>query len=429
MRIAVFSDNFYPELSGIADSILSLAEQLAARGHCIRFFAPRYAAKDYALLGLPTAEIHPTDAIGVVRLPSIPYPTGTTQGRMVIPTGLRWRSLRGFRPDVVHVHLPFGVGLEGLIASRALDTPLVGTNHTPVTEFARYAPIRAAWCGRLGARYTAWFYGHCDFVSSPSGTIFAEMEDFRFRARHRVISNPVRLDAFHPLPQRQLLKAKFGFSDFTILYAGRLAPEKRVDLLVRAVAGLVSEVPAVSLALLGRGSAEADLKSLCQSLRVAERVRFLGFLPSNTTVAEAYNAADVFAIASTAETQSIAAMQAMACGLPVVGVRAWGLGEYINETNGLLVEPGDGRALRQALAYLAAQPQARARLGRGGQQSVTRFSASAIAAEWEEIYHTVADEFQQRRNANGVLPERDRHTTDIPFRGANPCPPHPPGVR
>ncbi len=428
MRIAVFSDNFYPELSGIADSILSLAEQLAARGHSIRFYAPRYAAKDYALLGLPLVEIHPADTIGVVRLPSIPYPTGTRQGRMVFPTGLRWRRLRGFRPDVIHVHLPFGVGLEGWMAARALRTPLVGTNHTPVTEFLRYAPIPAAKCGRLAARYTAWFYGHCDFVSSPSRTIFAEMETFRFHARHRVISNPIRLDAFRPLPQRHLLKAKFDFSDFTILYAGRLAPEKRVDLLVRAVAGLVSEVPAVRLALLGRGSAEADLKTLCRSLRMAERVRFLGFLPNSATVAEAYNAADVFAIASTAETQSIATMQAMACGLPVVGVRAWGLGEYINETNGLLVDPGDGRAFKQALAYLAAHPQARAQLGQGGQEFVTRFSAPTIAAEWEEIYKAVAEDFQYRRNATRVLPGQDHTRPGASFRGAGPCPPHRPGV-
>jgi len=417
MRIAVFSDNFYPELSGIADSILSLGEHLAARGHCIRFYAPRYARKDFALLGLPVAEIHPRDTIGVVRLPSIPYPTGTMQGRMVFPTGLRWRHLRGFRPDVIHVHLPFGVGLEGLMAARALGTPLVGTNHTPVTEFLRYAPIRAAWCGRLAAQYTAWFYSHCDFVSSPSGTIFAEMENFRFRGRHRVISNPIRLDAFGPLPHRQLLKATFGFSDFTILYAGRLAPEKRVDLLVRAIAGLVSEVPAVRLALLGRGSAEGALKSLCRSLRVAERVKFLGFLPNSTTVAEVYNAADVFAIASTAETQSIATMQAMACGLPVVGVRAWGLGEYINGMNGLLVDPGDVPALKQALAYLATHPQARTQLGQGGQKFVTRFSAPAIASEWEEIYQTVAADFHHHLNATGMLPGRDRSGTDVPFRG------------
>lgn len=419
MRIAVFSDNFCPELSGISDSIITLARQLAARDHRIRFYAPRYARRDYELLGLPVAETDLGELIEVVRLASLPYPTGTRQGRMVVPTGLRWRLLRGFRPDLIHVHLPFGAGLEGLIAARALGTPLVGTNHTPVTEFFRYSPIRAAWFGRLAARYTAWFYSHCDFVSSPSQTIFDEMEGFRFHVRHQVMSNPIRLDAFFPLPQRRLLKAKFGFSDFTILYAGRLAPEKRVDLILRAVACLASEVPAVSLALLGRGAAEADLKSLSRSLGVEGRVRFLGFIPDLTTVAEVYNAADVFVIASTAETQSIAAMQAMACGLPVVGVRAWGLGEYINETNGLLVDPADGQALRQALAHLATHPETRLTLGRGGQEFVTRFSAPAIAAEWEKVYGNVAEEFHHFRDAYGMSPGRVRTAADLPSREAN----------
>ena len=338
---------------------------------------------------------------------------------MVLPTGVRWPHLRRFHPDLIHVHLPFGVGLEGLIAARVLGTPLVGTNHTPVTEFLRYSPIRAAWFGRLGARYTAWFYSHCDFVSSPSGTIFDAMQQFRFHVRHQVISNPIHLDTFHPLSNRQYLKEKFGFSNFTILYAGRLAPEKRVDFIVRAVASLASEVQEVSLALLGRGSAEGDLKSLCRSLGVEGRVKFLGFLPELATVAEVYNAADVFVISSTAETQSIAAMQAMACGLPVVGARAWGLAEYINETNGLLVDPGDGQALRQALAYLATHPPTRLKLGQGGQEFVTRFSAPAIAAEWEEVYQDVLEEFRHRRDAHGMLSGRVRAAADLPSQETN----------
>lgn len=419
MRIAIFSDNFYPELSGISDSILNLARELAARGHRIRFYAPSYARRDYTLLGLPFTEIDLGESIEVVRLASVAYPTGTRQGRLVLPTGLRWRLLRRFHPDLIHVHLPFGAGLEGLITARALGTPLVGTNHTPTAEFLRYSPIRAAWFGRLAGGYTAWFYNHCDFVSSPSPSIFAAMEQFRFHVRHQVISNPIRLDIFSPLCHRELLKAKFGFSDFTILYAGRLAPEKHIDLIVRAVASLVSEAPAVSLALLGRGSAEDDLKSLCRSLGIEGRVQFLGFIPNLTTVAEVYNAADVFVIPSTAETQSIAAMQAMACGLPVVGVRAWGLAEYITAANGILVDSGDGQALTQALAFLFTHPQARLELGRGGRESVKPFSPAAIAAEWEDVYQKVLEEFHQRRDAHGVLPGRVRTGADLPSQETN----------
>ena len=385
MRIAVFSDNFYPELSGISDSIIALAGQLAARGHRLCIYAPRYAQRHFRRLGLPAAEIDLGEPIAIVRLPSLPYPTGTRQGRAVLPTGVP-RQLRQFHPDVIHVHLPFGVGLEGLQSARALGVPLIGTNHTPLSEFLRYSPLRGPRCERLAVRYGAWFYNHCDFVSSPSRAIFEEMDRLGFRAPHRVISNPIRTDIFRQLGSRELLKARFNFSGFTVLYAGRLAPEKRLDLAIRAVASLVATTPAVSLALLGRGSAEDDLRRLSRSLGVEGRVRFLGFIPDATTVSEIYNAADAFAIPSTAETQSIAAMQAMACGLPVVGVRAWGLSEYINAANGILVDPGDDAALARALLHLAAHPEVRHDLGEGGRAFVRALSSPVIAAEWEDVY-------------------------------------------
>jgi glycosyltransferase involved in cell wall biosynthesis len=253
-----------------------LARELAGRGHHVCVFAPAYREADYRRLGLPLSEVDLGASVEVVRLAALPYPTGTSQGRVVLPTGTRWRRVRDLRPDVIHVHLPFSVGLEGLRTARKLDTPLVGTNHTPVTEFLRYSPVRGAWVARLAARYTAWYYAHCDFVSSPARGILEDMRRGGFRARHRVISNPIRLDAFRPLPDRQGLKEKFALSPLTILYAGRLAAEKRVDLVIRAVASLAAEAPRVGLALLGRGAAEAGLRSLCRSLGLDGRVRFLG---------------------------------------------------------------------------------------------------------------------------------------------------------
>jgi 1,2-diacylglycerol 3-alpha-glucosyltransferase len=404
MRIAVFSDNFYPELSGISDSIISLGRELARRGHGIHIYAPRYAQADHARLGLPSGEIAMGDSISVTRLRSLPYPTGTGQGRIVLPTGLEWCRLRRFRPDVVHVHLPFGGGLEGLTAARMLGTPLVGTNHTPMTEFLRYGPVQTRWMGRLAARYTAWFYNRCDFVSSPARSIFYEMEAFGFHVPHRVMSNPIRLEVFFPRSDKALLKQKYGLSHLTILYAGRLAAEKRLDLVVRAVAALAVEFPQVCLVLLGRGAEEDRLKSLSTSLGVATRVKFLGFIPDIRRVAEVYNASDLFAIPSTAETQSIAAMQGMACGLPVVGVRSWGLKEYITEATGILVDPGDGVALTQALAYLLHHPEVRLRLGRGGREFVTAFSGPAVALEWEETYRQVVERAQQHASLVGLVP-------------------------
>jgi glycosyltransferase involved in cell wall biosynthesis len=135
-------------------------------------------------------------------------------------------------------------------------------------------------------------------------------------------------------------------------------------------------------------------------------VKFLGFIPDIRRVAEVYNASDLFAIPSTAETQSIAAMQGMACGLPVVGVRSWGLKEYITEATGILVDPGDGDALTRALAYLLHHPEVRLRLGSGGREFVTAFSGPAIALEWEETYRQVVERAQQHASPVGLVPAR-----------------------
>ena len=93
MRIAIFSDNFYPELSGISDSVISLARTLAARGHTIHFYVPYYAKKDYAVLKVPFRELDLGPNTEIHRLFSIPFPMGTEQGRAVVPLRMRHKEI------------------------------------------------------------------------------------------------------------------------------------------------------------------------------------------------------------------------------------------------------------------------------------------------------------------------------------------------
>ena len=224
MRIAIFSDNFYPELSGISDSIISLATELAARGHFINFYVPRYSARNYERIGLPPEELRLGENIRITRFFSIPYSTGTGQGRAVIPTFLRWLTLKRFRPDVIHTQLFFTAGLEALLASKMLGVPIVGTNHTAVKEFARYSPIHSRAIENLLIRYVNWYYGRCTFVTAPSKSVIDEMKQFGFSGEFQVISNPIDTKTFSPSPKKAELKNKLGFSKFTVIHAGRLAP-------------------------------------------------------------------------------------------------------------------------------------------------------------------------------------------------------------
>ena len=99
MRIAIFSDNFYPELSGISDSIITTARELARRGHVIRFFAPRYAPRDYRAVNLPPEEPALHERIGISRFASLPYGGPSGQARIVVPAGFRALRVREFAPE------------------------------------------------------------------------------------------------------------------------------------------------------------------------------------------------------------------------------------------------------------------------------------------------------------------------------------------
>jgi len=391
MRIAMFNDNFYPEMSGISDSIIESARALVKMGHSVDFYVPQYPEKDYLVCNVPFKELELGEGINIHRFFSLRTAAGTGQGRMVVPSFLRWIAMRKNRPDVIHTHLCFGTGLEGLAASRFLRVPFVGSNHTPITEFLKYGPVQNKLIDKIALNYVSWFYNRCEFVSAPCSAIFTEMEANGFRKKHKVISNPIDLKNFFPTSgadEKTEIKKEFGLSDFTVLYTGRLSEEKYVDVIIRAIAMAKEKISNVTLAITGHGVAEEELKKLAKELGLEDKVKFFGTL-SVDKHARIYKAADVFAIASTAEMQSLSLMKAFATSVPAIGVNAWALPEYINDKNGFIVEPGDVSGMAEKIIYLYDNPQVRERLGQGGKAMVANFSPARIAAEWAEIYESV----------------------------------------
>jgi glycosyltransferase involved in cell wall biosynthesis len=110
-------------------------------------------------------------------------------------------------------------------------------------------------------------------------------------------------------------------------------------------------IPEINLVLTGRGSAEESLKDLAKKLHLQQEVKFFGFVEFHELV-ELYQASDVFVVASTAEAQCISMMQGMASGIPVIGVRAHALPEYIKAENGFVVEPHDFKAIAKKIEIL-----------------------------------------------------------------------------
>jgi glycosyltransferase involved in cell wall biosynthesis len=380
----MFTDYFFPELGGIQDSIAITSAALGRRGHQVEIYAPRYAARDYARVGVPPRERDLGSNVRIRRRVSLPFPSSTRQSRAALPSLFGWACLAGrARPHIIHAHSFFGLGLEALLNGACLAVPVVGTNHTTIAGFGPHIPVSAA----RAADYVMWFHNRCDYVTAPSRSVFAELGANRLRRPHRVISNPIDTGLFTPAPgpADDARRRRFGVHGPVVTYAGRLGPEKNIDIILHAIAGLRDMGVTATLCVAGHGAHLPVLQKLAAVLRIGAQVRFLGTLPS-AGLAQLLQISDTFVMMSTSETQSMVLLQAMACAVPVIAADTRALPEFVGPGNGMLVDAHDPPALTHALAALLAAPEQRRRLGAGGRAVAEQYGIETVTDAWESLY-------------------------------------------
>ncbi len=385
----MFTDHFFPELGGIQDSVATISGSLAARGHQVDIHAPRYGTRDYRKVGAATHERDLGSNVSVRRRLSLPFPSSTRQSRAALLSPIAPAVMaRRSRPDVIHVHSFFGIGLEALLIGACLDIPIIGSNHWTIAGFGPHLPVRV----EHAAAYVTWFYNRCDFVTAPSRSVFEELGPARLSRPHRVISNPIDIELFRPAraAEREAQRARFGLVNPTITYAGRLGPEKNIEVLLRALAELRDLGVAADLAIAGHGSHEPILRATAAGLGIGAQVRFFGTLPPDE-LARLLRISDTFSIMSTSETQSMVLLQAMASGVPVVAANTRALPEFVGPENGVLLDPHDHRALARTLAALLAAPERRERMGTAGRRTAEKYSVATVTGEWETLYQSVLE--------------------------------------
>ena len=390
MKIAMFSDQFAPELSGISDSIEALMRGLVGRGHAVDLYAPRYGTNEYDLVGLPRREIDLGPQTSVARRRSIPYRSGTCQSRLAVAALTTARRLQqGELPDVIHLHTFLSIGLEGLLAGRLLGIPTVITNHSATRAYSAYLPVPVGWA----VSYVLWFCNRGHLVTAPSYSVFCDRDKHLLHRPLRIIGNPIDTGVFRPASVylKADLRRQFCFHDIIICYAGRLAKEKNIDLLIEAVSIIKHTRPGIVLAIAGHGPEITELSRQAQHLGIIENIRFLGTLQKKE-LAKLFQASDIFATMSTSETQNLCMLQAMACGLPVVGADALALSELIDRNTGCLVEPGNYAALAMAIESLLPSLESHNIRYHAGPQFASQFSIPIMSEKWEKLYDTVIEE-------------------------------------
>ncbi|HEY5361184.1 MAG TPA: glycosyltransferase [Streptosporangiaceae bacterium] len=383
MRIMLVTDQYAPMVGGVPTVTRTLALGLAQRGHTVALLAPSPGWR---------GRLDTEQQVRVYYRGSVPWPWHAGMRLARLPRAAARGLLSRFAPDVIHIHSPVTLGLTAAIGARQLGIPVVYTNHYLPANLAPARQRRPRGFDALFYAYVVGFSNRCSHVTAPTATALRLLRARGLRVPSRVISNGVDLAQYAPGPADERLRERYGLprGRTLILSVGRLSPEKRVDVLLHAASQLRQDACVV---IAGSGPDEAGLRARAARLSLTgpeSRVRFLGFVPG-PDLPGLYRLADIFAIASEAELQSLTTMEAMATGLPVVAVRSHALGELVTDRhNGFLVTPGHGGELAACLDRLAADPGLRRAMAAASLRIIGGHERHRWLAEWEALYGLLA---------------------------------------
>ena len=352
---------------------------LSTRGYRIAMVAPGERFSDYEeRLG----------DICIFRIKSLPL--GNGHWRMATLASLSVeRILESFRPDLVVISLPFL--LNRTVASEAgrRSIPRVGILGT-MPEWLLY---NLGFLRPLGEMFycklwdiIADFYNQCDYVVTPSHTALAMVREHGLNRPAEIISNGVELDKFYPRPRDEELAHRLRLPSLpSVLYTGRLDAEKRMDIWIKAIPHVLKQMEAHFI--IGGGGSEHDkLVDLVGQLGMASHVTFTGFLEA-AEYQRLYSLADVFAIASPSELQSIVTLEAAASGLPIVAVNAGALPELvIAGRNGFLFPQEDSAAMAAAIVRILKDPELATRMGAESRGIAIQHDFTRSVQQYERLY-------------------------------------------
>lgn len=377
MKVAIFTDSWFPRIDGLTTSVQGIKTALEARGHEFHVFAsgPRWER-----------------GASVTRYKGVPF-WGYPDFHIALRPGRHdaAKILRDEGFDLVHIQSPFFVGLWGLRGARQAGLPVITSYHTYIPDLVPYvAPPGTHTLGRkIVWSGTRAFLRRSNLVLAPSPSCATELLAHCGDGMPPMQVHPNGMDTkrFTPSARSEAMHRRLSpRGGPVILSVGRLAREKDVPFLVDALAEARKQMPRLTLAIGGKGPDLARIQKRVRRHGLEHAVNFLGFIP-DADLPAAYASADAFASASAFETQGMTAVEAMACGTPVAAVHARGLADYVlGGKTGHLWAPDDVQEAAWAMVSAVQAPQAMRRAARRHAES---FSLERSTDQLEHLYRQV----------------------------------------
>lgn len=370
MKVAIFTDSFLPQVSGVTKVLEEQLRYFDAHNIEYMVFAPRYSRVDDS--GFKGR---------IIRLKSMSF-IFYKECRVSVPNYMRVKELlRDFNPDIIHIITPFTIGLCGLLCGKQMDIPMVTTYHTNYAQYMRY--YYANFIGMGLWDYIKWFHNKCQLSLCPSQETKNEL------LRHgiynvEVCPNGIHPEIFSPDKRNESLREKYGLKDKVgLLYVGRISREKNMNLLVDAMNILNRQYKdSIKLIMAGNGPYLEHIKRV-----MPDNVVYTGYI-FGEELSEVYASADVFVFPSLTETFGNVVLEAMSSGLPVVAVAAGGVKDNVeNGYNGFLVHANNAQKFASAVCRLIEDEYMRKRMSYNARQY-------ALTLTWDLVFETLLQAYE-----------------------------------
>lgn len=417
MKIVISTDIYYPMINGVAVFSRNLAAGLTKRGHDVLVLAPSISGdfeseydEEYGFkvvrLSSKKMMLYPDqinkvpekkDFLGM-KMPQLLYKNGLHVSYM--PDLEIKRVLSEFQPDIIHNQTPGPVALAILRYARRHKVALVSTDHAypdNLTQQVKLPELAKKPINAVMNAYFVSFLKRSDYATVPTEQVLTDCipkSKLFFRVPIEALSNGIDLSRFakgrvnHEIYERYDINPKKP----TILYIGRVDPEKSLDVLMDAFIKVQEKVENAQLVIVGDGTMRPKLEKMAEKAGVSDKVVFTGRVIGKD-LPQLYRTGDVFAITSKTETQSIVLLEAMATGLPAVAVKAGAIPELVhNGENGYLCEADDVDAAAKSLICILQDKNLRETMSEKSLELIKKHDISYTLTRIEEIYHRVLDE-------------------------------------
>jgi glycosyltransferase involved in cell wall biosynthesis len=386
MRIGMMADVYQPHVIGITIYISLNKKFLEKKGHEVFVFT--FSDMDYT-----------DNEPNIIRSPGLPLlDTGYYISLSYSPQAKKLLKTM----QVVHVHHPFLSGNLALRYCRSRGIPIIFTNHTRYDLYSQaYLPPMADIIGAAAVQaYLPAFCRACDMVISPSAGMRDVLIGFGVETPIEIAPNGVDLQPFQN-PGDLIDRRDLGLSaeDVVLIYVGRLGPEKNLQFLLRSFAGLVKAYDHARLLLIGDGPERENLQELVTHTHISDCVKFAGMVPYEKIPAY-LKLADAFVTASVTEVHPLTVVEAMAAGLPVLGINSPGIGDTIRDgESGYLVSQPDMASFTAKMVRLVREDEFRRRMGETARRAAAAYDIELTTVMMEERYRNVIEQVKNRKRS------------------------------